>query len=113
MSILMEKYQLAPKFQNALIFGQLTNAQVLGMTTAAELASQSTTNGASLHFDERRNIERCVNTSDGPFTLALAADVFTDTNVAAADTVAGLTALLTTLNAGVTLNYFSGTHLAD
>ncbi len=106
---MIENQAIAIYAQNALIRSQMTNAQIVGMTTAAQLKSQSNTNAAAVHFDERRAIERDTN-DNGIWALAIDAGVFTNTNVAAADTVAGVTAILTALNAGVTLGYNSGSY---
>lgn len=109
MSTNIENKALAIYAQNALIRSQMTNAQVLGMTDADELVSQSNTNAAAVHYDESRAIKRDTN-DNGVLQLAVTAGIFTDSNVAAADTVAGLTALLTTINADVTLDYNSGSY---
>ncbi len=106
---MIDNIDLTIKAQNALIRSQMTNGQIVGMTTAAQLKSQSNTNAAAVHFDERRAIERDTN-DNGIWQLAIDAGIFTNTNVAAADTVAGITAILTALNAGVTLGYNSGSY---
>lgn len=111
MSLNMELYQMAPFFQNALYFTQLTDGQVNTMTDADELLSQAATNAAAVHFDERRNAERAYNTSTGALPKAIGYEVFTDSNVASANTVAGLSGLVDNYNAGITAGYFSGTHL--
>ncbi len=106
---MIENQAIAIYAQNALIRSQMTNAHILGMTDADELKSQSNTNAAAVHFDERRGIQRDTN-DNGIWQLAIDAGIFTDANVAAANTVAGVTAILTALNAGVTLGYNSGSY---
>jgi hypothetical protein len=109
MSTNIENKAMAIYAQNAIIRSQLTNAQVLGMTDADELKSQTNTNAASVHYDESRAMKRDTN-DNGIWQAAIDQGIFTDSNVAAANTVAGLTALLTTINADVPLNYNSGSY---
>jgi hypothetical protein len=109
MSTNIENRAMAIYAQNALIRSQMTTGQIAGMTDADELISQSNTNAAAVHFDERRAIQRDTN-DNGIWKQAIDAGILTDANVAAANTVAGVTAIFTALNSEVVAGANTGTY---
>lgn len=111
MSTKMDNYQLAPHYKNALVVAQFTNSQILNMADADELLTQAATNKSGLHYEQQFAIDRVTNTQTGELALAVNGGFFTDSNVAAANTVEGLENLVEAANTDLPEDFFSGTFL--
>jgi hypothetical protein len=93
---------------NAINASDLADAEILSLTTTAQLIALFDQR-ATGHFDQRKDMQFHKQS----ITAACASgDIFTNANIAAADTVAGLRAVITTAatTAGITLGstYNSG-----
>jgi hypothetical protein len=111
MSDAMDKRSLAPYFKNAITKARFTTGQIGPMTTAAELLSQAATNKSGLHYEDQREIDRVINAQTGELPLAIGMSVFTNANVAAANTVEGLENIVEALDPTLAEDHFTTTNL--
>lgn len=91
---------------NALNSSNIADAEILGLTPAAALKALFVNRQAppASGWTQRQDMEF----HEASIDAAIAADIFNNTTVAAADTMAGLRNLLITANPDLTATYQSG-----